>query len=91
MHNSTILNNVSPEDLKEMIESALDSKLAPLLNSNTDGNELLSRNQVCEMFQIDLSTLHLWRKKGRIKASGVGGRVYFKRSDVEAALKTIII
>ena len=90
MH-STILNQVSPTDLKELIESAIDSKLNSLsLNPKPDSNELLTRNQVCELLHIDLSTLHLWRKKGRIQASGIGGRVYFKRSDVEAALKTII-
>lgn len=72
-----------------MIESALDSRLDKLSNK-PNGNELLTRNEVCEIFKIDLSTLHHWRKKGRIKASGIGGRVYFKRSDVEAALIIII-
>jgi excisionase family DNA binding protein len=93
MQNSTILNNVSPTDLKQLMESILDSKLTPILNKlsgNTDGHELLTRNQVCELLDIDLSTLHHWRKKGKITAQGIGSRVYFKRSDVEAALTTII-
>ena len=93
MQNSTILNNVSPQDLQTIIESAIDSRLTPLLNklsSKPESNELLTRNEVCEIFKIDLSTLHHWRKKGKIKASGIGGRVYFKRLDVEAALTAII-
>ena len=42
----------------------------------------LTRAEVCEMLDIDLSTLHRWRKDGVLRAYGVGNRVYFKRSEI---------
>ncbi|GAA5096625.1 hypothetical protein GCM10023210_30610 [Chryseobacterium ginsengisoli] len=46
-------------------------------------DEFLTRNEVCELLKIDLSTLHRWRKDGMIPSYGFGNRVYFKRSEVE--------
>ena len=46
----------------------------------------LTRNEVSEMLQVDLSTVHNWTKKGRLKSYGIGGRVYFKRSEVESQI-----
>jgi hypothetical protein len=51
--------------------------------------EFLTRNQVKELLDIDLSTVHNWTKKGKLQAYGIAGRVYYKRSEVEQALKPI--
>lgn len=48
--------------------------------------ELMTRKEVCDLFQIDLSTLHRWRKEEKMPSYGIGNRVYFKRSEVEAML-----
>jgi len=45
--------------------------------------EYLTRNEVCDLLKIDLSTLHRWRKDGMIPSYGFGNRVYFKRYEVE--------
>jgi excisionase family DNA binding protein len=45
--------------------------------------EYLTRNEVCELLKIDLSSLHRWRKEGKIPSYGMGNRVYFKRYEVE--------
>lgn len=45
--------------------------------------EYLTRNEVCKLLQIDLSTLHRWRKESYLTAFGIGNRVYFKRSEIE--------
>lgn len=48
--------------------------------------EYLTRKQVSDLLQIELSTLHNWCKKGKLKPYGIGNRVYFLRSDIEKAL-----
>lgn len=48
--------------------------------------QYLTRNEVAKMLHVDLSTVHNWTRKGRIKSYGIGGRVYFKRSEVETAI-----
>lgn len=48
--------------------------------------EYLTRTQVKEMFKCDISTVHNWTVAGKLKAYGLGNRVYYKRSEVESAL-----
>ena len=48
--------------------------------------ELLTRQETCEMLKINLSTLWLWTKKNRLKSHGIGNRVYYKRSEVQASV-----
>jgi excisionase family DNA binding protein len=48
--------------------------------------EWLTRNEVAEMLKCDLSTVHHWTKKGKLKKHCIGNRVYYKRSEVEAAI-----
>ncbi|WP_428979752.1 helix-turn-helix domain-containing protein [Flagellimonas halotolerans] len=46
----------------------------------------MTPKEVCAFFNISLSTLHEWRKQGKIQAYYKGRRVYFKRAEVEASL-----
>ena len=48
--------------------------------------EYLGRQQVADILHIDLSSVHNWRKKGVLTAYQIGGRVLFKRSQIEAAI-----
>ena len=47
--------------------------------------EYLTRQEVSEMLKCDLSTIHNWSKKGKLYPYGIGHRVYYKRSDIEAS------
>ena len=38
------------------------------------------------MLKIDLSSLHNWKKRGILQAYQIGGRVYYKRDEVELAI-----
>ena len=51
--------------------------------------QYLTRAEVAKLLQIDLSTLHAWTKKGKLNPYGIGNRVYYKRQEVEAALKPL--
>jgi hypothetical protein len=48
--------------------------------------ELLTRNEVAELFKCDLSTIHNWCKKGKLIPYGIANRVYFKRSEIDQFL-----
>ena len=46
----------------------------------------MSINDVKEMLNVNLCTIYNWRKKGKLKAYGIGKRVYFKRVEVNSAI-----
>lgn len=47
---------------------------------------LLTREETAKFFDVDPSTLHNWKKKGILIPVGIGGRVYYRMSDIESAL-----
>ena len=49
-------------------------------------NEYLTRQEVATMFNVDLSTIHNWSKSKKLNPLGLGARVYFLRSEIEASL-----
>lgn len=51
--------------------------------------EYLTRNQVKELLNVDLSTVHNWTKRGKLQAYGIAGRIYYKRSEVEQSIKPL--
>ena len=51
--------------------------------------ELLTREETAEYLKIDSSTLWSWTKKGKIKAYGIGHRVYYKKHEIDEALVRI--
>lgn len=48
--------------------------------------EYLTINEVKEMLNVNLCTIYNWRKTGKLKAYGIGKRVYFKRVEVNSAI-----
>jgi hypothetical protein len=53
--------------------------------------EYLTRSEVAKMFSVDISTVHNWCKSKRLNPLGIGSRVYFLRSEVEASLKPLSV
>jgi hypothetical protein len=51
--------------------------------------EYLTRQEVAKMFNVDISTVHNWCKSKRLNPLGIGSRVYFLRTEVEASLKPL--
>lgn len=51
--------------------------------------EFLTRNDVKDLLKVDLSTIHNWTKRGKLKAYGLGNRVYYRRDEVEQAIKPL--
>ncbi len=81
----------TPEEMENRIFNRFKSELESIKKEfqPKQPTEFLTRTQVKEMFDVDLSTVHNWTKKGKLKAYGISGRVYYKRSEVEQAIKPI--
>ena len=92
MQNSILLQNVSPETLTELIKEGVKSQLddfkKELLNQNAK-EDLLSREQVLELLQINSSTLWHWQNKGKIQVYKFANKSYFKRNELMNCLTPI--
>jgi hypothetical protein len=81
-YNDQLKNEIN-EGVKIQLENLL--KLYP----PTQQKEYLTRKNVADMFSVDISTVHNWCKSKRLNPLGIGSRVYFLRSEVEASLQSL--
>ena len=91
MENSILLQNVSPEQFTELIKNVFRAELEDFkkeFTTQTENDDLLNREQVLELLQINASTLWHWTNKGRITAYKFANKCYYKKSEVLAGLIT---
>ena len=83
--NQTQLNT---EQLQTEILKKLKAELLELSKNSQlkEPKEILTRQDVAELCQVDISTVNNWKNNGVITAYGLGGRVYYKRSEIERAM-----
>jgi excisionase family DNA binding protein len=74
------------DDLNQMRQDLAEIKKSFEPKSPT---EYLTRTEVAELLKCDLSTVHNWTKKGKLVKHCIGNRAYYKRSEVESAIKEI--
>ena len=81
----------TPQDLQNQINEGVKNQLKEFLEKfqPQQPKEYLSRQNVAQMFGVDLSTIHNWCKSGKLKPLGLGARVYFLRSDIEQSLQPL--
>ena len=91
MNESTLLQNVSPERLTELINNGIKSQLKDFKETFDTHNpdELLTRTETCKFLQIDSSTLWAWTNKGKVFAYGIGNRRYYKKAELLENLKPL--
>ncbi len=79
---------VTPEQLQTAIIEGVKLQLNELKKNfqPKEPTEFLTRNEVAELFKIDLSSVHNWTKKGILTAYQISGRVYYKRDEVLTAI-----
>ncbi|MNT26390.1 Helix-turn-helix domain protein [compost metagenome] len=75
---------IDPEELVGLInncvQSIFDDFVKGLPTNNPD--EILTPSQVCELLQIDNSTLWRWSQKGKVKVYGIQSRRYYKKNEL---------
>ena len=76
--------------LTPIIHQAVEQALAKYSNEE-DPDDLLTSDQVAQMFDVTTVTLYKWRKAGRIPHHRLNGsrRVYYKRHELQDALKSM--
>jgi len=81
----------TPQELQQQINEGVKIQLQDFLTHFKPKlpNEYLTRSDVAKMFSVDISTVHNWCKSKRLKPLGIGSRVYFLRSEIEASLKPL--
>ena len=92
MQGTIQLIQYTPEQLQEAIKETVRNEFEAIrreLKLKEQTTEFLTRNEVKDMLQVDLSTIHNWCKRGKLKAYGIGHRVYFKRHEVLAVIKPL--
>ena len=73
---------VTPEELIEEVVSRLQNyKKDDIVNES-----YLTIEDVAQLFKVSLSTIYSWRKSGVLKACQIGGRVYFKQTEIDSAV-----
>lgn len=84
---------ITPEQLQAEILKGVQIQIDDLKNhfQPKEPKEYLSRTEVSKMLGVDLSTIHNWCKSKKLKPVGMGARVYFLRSEVEASLKPLTV
>ncbi len=77
-----ILNTFSPEEIVEMIKPLIFDAVREALQEKEE--KLLSPAEVCKLFvpTISKTTLAAWTKKGFLTEYRIGGRVYYKFSEL---------
>jgi excisionase family DNA binding protein len=80
----------SQPDLEQLADTMAANlrKLETLLKA-TEKPDLLTRHEVAEMLKISIVTVHEWTNKGHLKSYRLGGKVFFKRHEIDAALLPI--
>lgn len=79
---------ITPDALADLIDTRLNERFKNVTEhlQPKEPTKYLTRNDVAEMLQIDISSVHNWTKKGILQAHQISGRVYYKRSEVENAI-----
>ncbi|VXB47345.1 Helix-turn-helix domain-containing protein [Flavobacterium sp. 9R] len=91
MENAIMLHNITPQDLEELITKVIKDQLQEFVkNVPTDNpDELLTREEACDLLKISTTSLWNWTKKGKIIAYGIGNRVLYKKSELMESLVRI--
>jgi excisionase family DNA binding protein len=90
MIDKVVLLSIPIEELKEIIGHAVQEKLQEFssthLNKKPPEKEFLTRQEVCQMLQINSVTLWRYAREGRLKQHRVGRKVFFFAEEVREAL-----
>lgn len=83
-----LLNQITPEQLEKQIIDGVKNQLNALIEhfQPKEPTEYLTRHEVANLLKVDISTVHNWTKNGKLTSYNMVGRVYYKRSEIEAAM-----
>lgn len=86
--------NLSREQLNSEISAIIRKELMAFKSEDsqpTYAEVYLCRKDVARILQVDPSTVTNWRNAGILSSYQIGGRVYYKQSEILQSLKMIKI
>ena len=85
-----LLSPIRLEDLSNTIE-AIVTKAINSKHKEDLSDRMLSPEETCKLFtpHISKATLHNWEQQGRLKKYKMGGRAYYKYSEVMSGLESL--
>lgn len=88
--NTMILTTLNTDSFKALIAEVLKEHLPESKSDATpyvdESDEILEAPEVLELLKISPATLENWKRQGKIIFYRIGRRVYFKKSEIKAAL-----
>mgnify|MGYP006124799421 FL=1 len=79
---------VTPEELSNLINEALDSKIDKILNLQKQApkTEYLSKKETSKLLGVSIGTLDNWKKIGILEPLIIGKRVLYTRQAIDKKL-----
>jgi len=82
-----ILQQLSVSDFKEIISDTFKNEIRESLSGQNPPEQYLTRKDTARLLQISLVTLRDWSVKGILQSYKIGGRIRYKKSEIDEALK----
>lgn len=78
------INEITFEELADKVADKLLIKIEDYLKqlNEREDDVYLTRYETADFFKVDVSTIHNWSKKGKIKSYGFGHRVYYNKKNL---------
>lgn len=75
---------VTPIELKEIIQEVLDNKLNELLQlgQTTQKTEFLTRKETKELLGVSYVTLNNWHNKGTLVPKYIGKKLFYDKQEI---------
>ena len=89
---SSILLQASLEDISQLIKDGIKSQLDDFkkdFHKQTANDDLMTREQVLDLLQINPTTLWHYQNKGKIIVYKLCNKNYYKRSEILEGLKPL--
>jgi len=81
------LQGLSADEFTKLVETTIVSVLKDnKIGETKEDTDLLTREEAAKYLSIDLSTLHNWVNKGKLKCHSISSRRYFKKSEIIEAM-----
>lgn len=81
MQNGLFIPNISKEDFLNEVATTV-KKATKDAFKKLDNDKLFTQDEACTFLNTSKSTLVRWEKLGKITTVRIGGRVYYKKSDL---------
>ena len=78
-------SRVNPESLQQLILKTLEELSKKVIFKE----DYLTRKEVAKLCKVNISTVSNWKNEGVLNAYGLGGRVYYKRSEIDKQMVKI--